>query len=171
MNIQFWLLAGAVLGWLVSLVLRRSPSAQLFNVIVGIVGAIVTGSLLAPLFRVSTIRTGTFNLPALMISLGGAVLLLAVVNIFSNENDVKQSVIERRWEQVSNKISTRWRKLTKEDVAEMDGSYDRFIATIQARYGITEKETRFQIQRYLKAVLVGGSRRSFMYDHTQTANL
>lgn len=156
MNTPILFIAGAVLGWLVSIVLRRRLSAQLFNIIVGMVGALVTGSLLAPLFRVSKIKSGTFSLPALMIALGGAVILLAVVNIFSKENNVKNRVIERRWEQVSDKISTRWGKLTKEDVAKIGGNYNRFISTVQGRYGYTHKKAENQIQRYLKAVLDGG---------------
>ena len=169
MNLITWLFGGAVLGWLASIVVRRRRSAHLFNIIVGMVGAFVAGYLLTSVFRVSTINQGIFSLPALMISLGGAVFLLVVVNFFRRENNVKNVVIERKWAQVRSKIYARWDKLTEEDVAKIDGNYNRFIGVIQARYGCAKKEAEDQIQRYLKAVLVG-SRHSFGYDQAQVAD-
>lgn len=168
MNTQTLLFAGAVLGWLISsIILRRSYLAQVFNIFVGMLGAVITASFIAPLLRVGINKPGTFNFPTLMISLAGAGILLAVVNFFSNENNVRDKVVEHRWEQVSDKISTRWKKLTAEDVLKIDGNYNRFIDTVQVRYGNTRSETEDQIQRYLRAVLVGGSRHSFMYDRVK----
>ena len=165
MNSIIWLFAGAVLGCLTSILIRRRRSDLLPNIIAGMVGAFVAGFLLPHVFGVSTINQGTFNLPALMISLGGAVFLLAVVNFFRRENNVKNEVIERNWAQVSDKIHTRWGKLTEEDVAKIDGNYSRFIAVLQARYGCTKKEAEGQIQGYLKAVLVNSGRSSVYDDH------
>ena len=51
------------------------------NIVVGIVGAFVAGWLLTPLFGIGTINE-SFSLPAMLLSLGGAVILLAVVNFF-----------------------------------------------------------------------------------------
>ena len=163
MNILIWLIAGAALGWLASIVIRRRRPILVLDIVVGMVGAFVAGFLLLPVFRVSIINQGIISLPALMISMGGAVLLLAVVNFFYREKNVKNEVIERRWPQVRGKIHTRWDKITEEDVAKIDGNYDRFIVTIQARYSCSKKEAEDQIQRYLQAVL-GNSRRSFVYD-------
>jgi uncharacterized membrane protein YeaQ/YmgE (transglycosylase-associated protein family) len=55
---------------------------MLIDIVVGIVGAFVAGYLLTPLFGISTINQNNFSLPALLVSLGGAVILLAVVNLF-----------------------------------------------------------------------------------------
>jgi uncharacterized membrane protein YeaQ/YmgE (transglycosylase-associated protein family) len=49
---------------------------------VGIVGAFLAGMLLTPVFGVGTINGGNFSLPAVMISLLGAIVLLGVVNLF-----------------------------------------------------------------------------------------
>jgi uncharacterized membrane protein YeaQ/YmgE (transglycosylase-associated protein family) len=47
------------------------------------VGAFVAGWFLTPLFGITTINQNNFSLPALLVSLLGAVLLLAVVRLFS----------------------------------------------------------------------------------------
>jgi len=166
MNTIIWLFVGAVLGCLASILIRRRRSDLLPNIIAGMVGAFVAAFLLPHVFHVSTINQGTFSLPALMISLAGAIFLLAIVNFFRRENNVKNKVIERKWEQVRGKIHTRWGKLTEADVAKIDGNHDRFIATLQERYGCTKKEAENQIQGYLKAVLFnsGGSTIVY-YDH------
>ncbi|HEV7519282.1 MAG TPA: GlsB/YeaQ/YmgE family stress response membrane protein [Thermoanaerobaculia bacterium] len=49
---------------------------------VGIVGALIAGFLVAPLFGTSTINQGNFSLPGLLVSLVGAIILLAIVNLF-----------------------------------------------------------------------------------------
>jgi len=54
------------------------------DIIVGIVGAFVGGYFLSPLFNVGTINQGNFSIPALLVSLGGAVILLAISKLFRN---------------------------------------------------------------------------------------
>ena len=81
LNFIVWLIAGAFIGWVASM-LMRTPEGLLLNIIVGVVGAFVAGYVLTPFFGVSTINQGNFSVPALLVSLGGAVILLAVVNLF-----------------------------------------------------------------------------------------
>jgi uncharacterized membrane protein YeaQ/YmgE (transglycosylase-associated protein family) len=50
-------------------------------VVVGIVGALVGGWLLSPLFGTATINQNDFSLASLVVSLLGAIILLAVVNL------------------------------------------------------------------------------------------
>jgi uncharacterized membrane protein YeaQ/YmgE (transglycosylase-associated protein family) len=76
-----WIIVGAIIGW-VATSLMHDRSNLLINIIVGIVGAFVAGYLLTPLFHISTINQGAYSIPALLVSLGGAVILLAVVNLF-----------------------------------------------------------------------------------------
>jgi len=54
------------------------------DIIVGIVGAFVGGYFLSPLFHVGTINNRDFSIPALLVSLGGAVLLLGFSKLFRN---------------------------------------------------------------------------------------
>jgi uncharacterized membrane protein YeaQ/YmgE (transglycosylase-associated protein family) len=54
---------------------------MVLNVVVGIVGALVGGWLLSPLFGTGTINQNDFSLASLVVSLLGAIILLAVVNL------------------------------------------------------------------------------------------
>ena len=54
----------------------------LLNVVVGIVGAFLGGFLLSPLFGIGTINQNNFSLGALIVSFLGALILLAIVNLF-----------------------------------------------------------------------------------------
>lgn len=82
MNIIVWLVVGGVIGWVASLIMRTDAQQGIFlNVIVGIVGSMLGGWFLSPLFGVSTINQSNFSLPGLLVSLLGAVVLLALVNL------------------------------------------------------------------------------------------
>ena len=76
-NFVLWLLFGALVGWLASMVMRTdAQQGALLNIVVGIIGAIIGGFL----FGGPTINN-TFNLTALLVSFVGAVILLAIVNL------------------------------------------------------------------------------------------
>jgi uncharacterized membrane protein YeaQ/YmgE (transglycosylase-associated protein family) len=82
MNMIIWLVVGGLIGWVASMVMRTDgQQGLLLNVIVGVVGAALGGWLLSPLFGVSTINQSNFSVPGLLLSLGGAVILLAIVNL------------------------------------------------------------------------------------------
>lgn len=81
-NLIVWLVLGGVVGWIASMIMRTDAQQGLFlNVIVGIVGAALAGWLLAPMFGVGSINQGDFSLGGLVVSLLGAVILLAIVNL------------------------------------------------------------------------------------------
>lgn len=79
-NFVVWLLVGGIVGWVASYIMRVQQGV-LLNVFVGIVGAFLAGLLLTPLLGISTINQKNFSLPGLLVSLGGAVILLAVLNV------------------------------------------------------------------------------------------
>jgi uncharacterized membrane protein YeaQ/YmgE (transglycosylase-associated protein family) len=84
-NFIIWIIAGALVGWVASLIMRTNKRQGLIgDIIVGIVGAFVGGYFLSPLFNVSTINQSNFSVPALLVSLGGAIILLAIFKIFRN---------------------------------------------------------------------------------------
>jgi uncharacterized membrane protein YeaQ/YmgE (transglycosylase-associated protein family) len=77
-NLIIWLLMGALIGWLASIVMRTdAQQGALMNIIVGIVGALIGGFLLGG----PTLNNNAFNLTALLVSFVGAVILLAIVNL------------------------------------------------------------------------------------------
>jgi uncharacterized membrane protein YeaQ/YmgE (transglycosylase-associated protein family) len=51
-------------------------------VVVGIIGALLGGWLIAPLFGTGTINQNDFSLGSLVVSLLGSVILLAIVNLY-----------------------------------------------------------------------------------------
>jgi len=83
MNLIIWLVVGGVLGWVASVVMRTdNQQGIILNVIVGIVGAMLGGWALSPLFGTGTINQSDFSLAGLGVSFLGAVILLAIVNVF-----------------------------------------------------------------------------------------
>jgi uncharacterized membrane protein YeaQ/YmgE (transglycosylase-associated protein family) len=84
MNIIIWLIAGAAVGYVASLIMKTNGRQGLgLDIVVGVVGAFIAGYFLSPIFGVSTINQNNFSLPALLVSLLGAVILLAVVRVFN----------------------------------------------------------------------------------------
>lgn len=82
MNILIWLIIGGILGWLASKVMHTDgQQGMILNIVVGIVGALVGGWLLSPMFGAGTINQNNFSVPALLVSFLGAILLLAVYNV------------------------------------------------------------------------------------------
>ena len=82
MNFIIWLVIGGLIGWVASMIMKTdAQQGLLLNVVVGIVGAFVGGWLISPLLGIPTINQNAFSLPSLLVSLVGAVILLAVVNL------------------------------------------------------------------------------------------
>lgn len=77
MGLIIWLVIGGVVGWLASLVMRTDGQQGIvLNIVVGIVGAFIGGLL----FGGSINQTPT-SPTAFIISLLGAIILLAIVNL------------------------------------------------------------------------------------------
>jgi uncharacterized membrane protein YeaQ/YmgE (transglycosylase-associated protein family) len=82
MNLIIWLIVGGILGWVASMIMRTDAQQGIFlNVVVGIVGAALGGLVISPLVGVPTINQDAFSAGALLVSLLGAVILLAIVNL------------------------------------------------------------------------------------------
>lgn len=82
MNFIIWLLMGGVIGWIASMIMGTNGRQGLFlNIVVGIVGSFLGGWLLSGRFGSSTINQGNFSVSGLVVSLLGAVILLALVRL------------------------------------------------------------------------------------------
>lgn len=82
MNIIIWLVVGGLIGWVASMLMRTDgQQGVILNVVVGVIGALIGGWLLAPMLGGGTINQNDFSLSSLGVSLLGAVILLAVVNL------------------------------------------------------------------------------------------
>lgn len=82
-NFLIWIIVGGIIGWVASMIMSTDGrQSTIIDIVVGCVGAFVAGLVLTPFFGISTINENNFSLPALLVSLLGAVILLAVVKFF-----------------------------------------------------------------------------------------
>ena len=83
MSFIIWLIVGGIIGWLASLIMKTDAQQGLIlNIVVGIVGSFLGGWLIAPLLGTGTVNSGDFSIMGLLASLIGAIILLAIVNLF-----------------------------------------------------------------------------------------
>jgi uncharacterized membrane protein YeaQ/YmgE (transglycosylase-associated protein family) len=80
-NIIIYLVAGAIVGYVASRIMRtNSQQGLLLDIVVGIVGAFLAGWFLTPIFGVGTINDA-ITLPTMLVTLGGAIILLFIVKL------------------------------------------------------------------------------------------
>lgn len=83
MNLVIWVVVGGLLGWIASMIMGTNDrQGRMLNVAVGILGAFLGGWLVSGFFGTSSINQGDFSLVGLLVSLLGAVILLALVKLF-----------------------------------------------------------------------------------------
>src|SRR5258705_7318224 len=90
MNLIVWILLGALLGFEAGRITKAKPK-DFFNVAIGVLGAVLGGEVLAPLFGFGTFYLDDFDLPALLVSLIVAVMMLVIVNLAREERKLKSS--------------------------------------------------------------------------------
>ena len=81
MNLLIYLVAGAIVGYIASRIMRtNSQQGLILDIVVGVVGAFVAGWFLTPIFGVGTINDA-ITLPTMLVTLGGAIVLLFIVKL------------------------------------------------------------------------------------------
>ncbi|MGH8660921.1 MAG: GlsB/YeaQ/YmgE family stress response membrane protein [Burkholderiales bacterium] len=84
MNIAMWVLAGGALGWIGYVHLRANADRGLvISVIIGVVGGLLGGNVLAPMLGATTDAPNDFSLFSLTIALASAAACLAIGNLVS----------------------------------------------------------------------------------------
>jgi uncharacterized membrane protein YeaQ/YmgE (transglycosylase-associated protein family) len=79
-NIIFWVLLGALAGWIASMIMGRDSSMGAgANIVVGIIGAVIGGLIMNSLGGPGV--TG-FNIYSILVAIGGAIVLLFIVGLF-----------------------------------------------------------------------------------------
>jgi uncharacterized membrane protein YeaQ/YmgE (transglycosylase-associated protein family) len=77
MSILAWIIIGGIAGWIASIIMKTNAQQGILgNIVVGIIGALIGGFLVQLLGGQG--MTG-FNFYSLLVAVGGAVLLLAVM--------------------------------------------------------------------------------------------
>ncbi|MEX2489558.1 MAG: GlsB/YeaQ/YmgE family stress response membrane protein [Pseudomonadales bacterium] len=82
MGIIVWLIMGGLVGWVASLIMgTNAQQGIILNIVVGIVGALIGGWLIGPMIGAGSINEG-ITVMSFVVSLIGAILLLAILSIF-----------------------------------------------------------------------------------------
>lgn len=77
MGIILWIVFGALVGWIASLIMKTdAEQGAVLNIVVGIIGAVLGGWIMS--FLGQTGVTG-FNLYSFIVALVGAIVLIAIV--------------------------------------------------------------------------------------------
>ena len=82
MNLIILLIVGGLIGWVASMIMRTDgQQGIILNVVVGIVGALLAGFIITPLIGGASIMSGGISIQSILVSLLGAIVLLAIVNL------------------------------------------------------------------------------------------
>jgi uncharacterized protein YjbJ (UPF0337 family) len=58
---------------------------------------------------------------------------------------VNEDIFKGKWKQLRGRAKQTWGDLTDDDLAKVEGSYDRFVGVLQEKYGYSKEEARQKI--------------------------
>ena len=79
MNLASWIIIGAVAGWLAGKVVKGRGSGLLWNIVIGVLGALL-GGWIAKLLNLNVSLAG-FSWQSLLVAFGGSVILLLLLKV------------------------------------------------------------------------------------------
>ena len=83
LHIVVWLIVGAFVGLVAGLLMRGDDDQSVFvNVLVGVLGALVAGWVVAPYFGLHAGDPKVLDFGALSVALVGAIVALALLSVF-----------------------------------------------------------------------------------------
>ncbi len=85
LHIVIWLVVGALVGLVAGLLMRGDDDQGVFvNVLVGVVGALIAGWIVAPYFGLHAGDPKVLDFGALSVALVGAIIALALLSLLRN---------------------------------------------------------------------------------------
>lgn len=82
MGLIFLVMLGAVLGWIAAIILRVRRHGELeINITTGVGGALIAGLIINPLIGEGNMLHGGYSVEALLVSVGGSLVMLVSVNL------------------------------------------------------------------------------------------
>ena len=82
MELVLWLVAGAVLGWVAIEYLGfNKDRGTIVSIVIGAVGGVIGGKLVAPMFVAGAAMPGEFSIAALIVVLASSAACLALGNL------------------------------------------------------------------------------------------
>lgn len=82
-SLIWYLIIGAIVGWLAGQIVRGYGFGLIGNIIIGIVGSFLGGWLLGPVLGTGSPETGSGTINYIITALIGAVVLLFIVGLFT----------------------------------------------------------------------------------------
>ena len=84
MSFIIWILVGALVGWIASLIMKTdAQQGTILNIVIGILGAFLGGYLISPMVGVSTINQNALSIPSILVSIVGAVIVILIWKLIS----------------------------------------------------------------------------------------
>lgn len=79
MNLIIYLIAGAIVGYVASRIMKTNSSqGLLLDIVVGVVGAFLAGYFISPLLGIGTINDA-ITIPTMLVTLLGSIVLLWII--------------------------------------------------------------------------------------------
>jgi uncharacterized membrane protein YeaQ/YmgE (transglycosylase-associated protein family) len=89
MNVAMWVLAGGILGWIGFSILRANAErGMVISIVIGAVGGLFGGNVLAPMLGAVTETSTDFSLFSMVIALASAAGCLVIGNLVSDRFSV-----------------------------------------------------------------------------------
>ena len=87
MSLILTLILGGLAGWIASMILNRDNGmGVLLNIVVGIIGAFLSNWIISPLLGLPAAQLDTLSVSGFIMSVLGAIVLLAIVNLFTRRS-------------------------------------------------------------------------------------
>ncbi len=56
--------------------------------------------------------------------------------------------VKGNWKQLGGEVKSEWGKLTDDDLARIDGAWDKLVGRIQETYGVAKEEAERQVNKW-----------------------
>lgn len=58
-------------------------------------------------------------------------------------------ITQVRWGEIKSQVKNHWRKLTDDDLSQLDGGTDGLVSLLRSRYGYGKTQAEIEIQNWL----------------------
>jgi uncharacterized protein YjbJ (UPF0337 family) len=63
--------------------------------------------------------------------------------------DATKDYLQTNWRNLKSKLRLRWRKISEEDITQIDGSTEELVRLLRQRYGYGKAQAEIEIHRWL----------------------
>jgi len=61
-------------------------------------------------------------------------------------------ILAGKWKQLKGRVKEQWADLTDDDLTKAEGSYDKLVGTIQARYGYARDRAKAEVDAWMNGI-------------------